>query len=359
MTEIYSVAPTTTVDQVTLTKVWTQGTSGLSQGYTNLVPIQLGEEAILLAFDKETQEVDTYALTPAAPWVKALPAKTKLPNGPWDRLGAFTLGNAQYVYTYRSDTGGFGFFAVHNDLSLSDPYIFAPSHTTPSAGFTSVAPYTSLGQQYLLGYDFDTGRVENIVVKVVPSSIGNAPPLAAQNVWFHLWAKGWTHFAMFQLGGANFFFKINTDKLNVNIDHMQDDPSQGSIEVGSQLQSQLPDAESINAAAIIPWSAGTPYLVTYIATSGQTEVYAIRADCLGWIKQVSAAAETNATAIVPYRIGETSYVLFYGGTSQQPTALARRPKVKPAKAVAKVKTRATPKAKTKAKSRRAIRRKSP
>jgi len=236
-------------------------------------------------------------------------------GGPWDTIRSFVLGNVEYLLAYRADTGGFGFFAVADDLTVSPPYIFAGSHTTPADGFTTVAPYTSLSGQYVLGYNFATGRVENFSVVVVPSSTGGKPALLALNVWYHLWAPGWTHFSFFQLGGSNFFFKINTAKLNVNIDHMQDNPAMGSIEIGSQLQAQLPDALSIDAAAIIPWAYGEPYLLTYIASSGATAVYRIHSDCLGWTLQVSSTTVPGASMAIPYRIGDMSYALLYQGTA--------------------------------------------
>lgn len=317
MNSIYSIKAASGTTPGALTQQWTQGASGLAAGYTSLVPVQLGGGLILFAFNKSTQPqaLDAYVLTGGDPWVQQMPCQANLSGGPWDSLHAFVLGNVTYLVTYRADTGGFGFFALAENLSVSAPYIFSASHTTPSNGFTTVAPYTSLSGQYLLGYDFTSGRVENFSVAVVPTSTGGRAPLLALNVWYHLWAPGWTHFSFFQLGGSNFFFKINTAKLNVNIDHMQDNPAMGSIEVGSQLQSQLPDALSIDAAAIIPWASGEPYLLTYIASSGMTAVYRIHSDCLGWTLQVSETTITGASIAVPYRIGDTSYVLLYQGTA--------------------------------------------
>jgi hypothetical protein len=316
MNSIYSITAASGTTPGGLTQQWAQGATGLAAGYTSLVPVQIGGRLILFAFNKSTQPqaLDAYVLTGSDPWVQQTPCQADLSGGPWDSLNAFVLGNVTYLVTYRADTGGFGFFAVADDLSVSPPYIFSASHTTPSNGFTTVAPYTSLSGQYLLGYDFASGRVENFSVAVVPSSAGGKAPLLALNVWYHLWAPGWTHFSFFQLGGSNFFFKINTAKLNVNIDHMQDNPAMGSIEVGSQLQAQLPDALSIDAAAIIPWAYGEPYLLTYIASSGMTAVYRIHSDCMGWTLQVSDTTITGASIAMPYRIGDTSYVLLYQAT---------------------------------------------
>src|SRR5579862_9614656 len=230
----------------------------LGSGYTSLVPVQVGPRLVLFAFNSETQQLDAYVLSGADPWVQQATSVGKLSGGPWDMLNTFVMGNTRYLLAYRVKAGNFGFFAVAADLSLSAPYIFSASHTTPSDGFTTVAPYTSLSAQYILGYDTTTGRVENLSVTVVPTSTGGVPPLLAVNVWYHFWAPNWKQFAFFQLGGCTFFFKINVsiDKAtnqpklqNVNIDHMQDNPAMGSIEVGSQLQSQLPYAAAITSAA--------------------------------------------------------------------------------------------------------------
>jgi hypothetical protein len=61
---------------------------------------------------------------------------------------------------------------------------------------------------------------------------------------YHAAAPGWTRFAFFQYGGANFFLKTNTAKSNVNIDHFNDVLSMGTVEIGSKLD--LPDAQTLN-----------------------------------------------------------------------------------------------------------------
>jgi hypothetical protein len=319
MSAIYSVILASGANPGSLSQQWQSGT-GLASGYTSLVPVQVGARLLLFAFNSATQQLDSYVLTGADPWVQKVASVGKLSSGPWDMLNTFVFGNTPYLLTYRVKTGNFGFFAVADDLSLSPPYIFSASHTTPSDGFTTVAPYTSLSAQYILGYDTTTGRVENFSVTVVPSSAGGTPPLLAVNIWYHFWAPNWKQFAFFQLGGCTFFFKINVsvDKTtnqpklqNVNIDHMQDNPAMGSIEVGSQLQSQLPYAASITAAAIIPWPFGKPYLFTYISSTGAAAVYEIHSDCLGWTQQISQTITKGASLVVSYRVGNSSYVLLY------------------------------------------------
>lgn len=321
MNAIYSVKAASDSAQGALTQVWAQADSGLANGYTSVYSASVGGRAVLFAFASATQQLDAYILTGADPFIEKSTSSVKLPppmaNATWDKLRGFVLGNITYLLTYSSKGGQFGFFAVSNDLQISPPTIFTSSHSTPSTGFTEVAPYTSLGTQYIAGYDYSTGRVENFSVSVVPTSTSGTPPLLALNIWYHLWAKGWTNFSFFQLGGANFFFKINKLKLNVNIDHMQDNPALGSVEVGSWLQDQMPDAISITAAGIIPWANSEPYLLTYIASSGVTAFYKIHSDCLGWTPQASTITVKGATLVVNYRIGDTSYVLLYQGPSTE------------------------------------------
>lgn len=314
MNRIYSIKAVSASDGVALDPIWTQGASdGLSAGYTGIVPVQIGEGLVLFAYDKTTQKTDVYLLSDSAPWVQLSGSHVDLSGGPWDIINAFVLGNEPYLMTYRRETGTFGFYHVANDLSVSKPYIFSLIRNTPTKNFTTVVPFTSLGQQYFLGYDFDTGIVANFNLVMTSSSAGGTPPLLASNVWYHQWARGWMHFAFFQLGGSNFFFKINKDKLNVNIDHINDNPSMGTVEVGSYLQSLLPDALSIDITAHVPWINDEPHLLTYIASSGATSVYGIHADCLGWTNLNTSVTVEGVSLVIPYRIKDTTFALFYKG----------------------------------------------
>jgi hypothetical protein len=309
MTSIYSIKPVT--NGVAVDQMWAQGATGLSAGYSALVPVTTGGTTTLFAYDKTTQKTEVYTLTAGPPWVHASHARPQLTGPAWDNITTFVLGNEPYLMAYEREHGTFGFFRVNHDHTVSKPYTFSAPRNTPTHGFSSVAAYTSLGQIVFTGYNFDTGIVANFSLAVISHGSDGTPPLLAQNLWYHQWAKGWTRFAFFQLGGANFFFKINTAKLNVNIDHMQDNPALGSVEVGSYLQEQLPDALSITNTAIVPWAHGEPTLLTYIASTGATVVYRIHADCQGWTSLHACTTEKRAAQVIPYRIGGTSYALFY------------------------------------------------
>jgi hypothetical protein len=309
MTSIYSIKPT--ANGVAVDRVWAQGASGIAAGYTALATVPVGATTALFAYNKATQSAEVYTLDGSAPWARLASARPELSGPAWDNLTSFVLGNEPYLMAYEREHGTFGFFHVARDLALSAPYSFSAPRNTPTQGFSTVAVYSSLGQTTFTGYSFDTGTVANFNLSVIASSRDGVPPLLAQNVWYHQWAKGWTRFAFFQLGGANFFFKINTAKLNVNIDHMQDNPALGSVEVGSYLQEQLPDALAITSTAHVPWSNGEPHLLSYIASSGATAVYRIHADCQGWTKLHTGTTEKHAAQVIPYRIGGASYALFY------------------------------------------------
>jgi len=311
MTCIYSIKPS--ASGVAIDRVWAQaaGAAGLAPGYTALATAPVGAATALFAYNKLTQATDVYTLDGGAPWVQLTDARPQLAGPAWDSLTSFVLGNEPYLMAYEREHGTFGFFRVASDLTVSPPYSFAAPRNTPTHGFSNVAAYTSLGQIAITGYSFDTGTVANFSLAVTSSTRDGTPALLAQNVWYHQWAKGWTRFAFFQLGGANFFFKINTAKLNVNIDHMQDNLAMGSVEVGSYLQDQLPDALAITSTAIVPWPGGEPYLVTYIAPSGATAVYRIHADCQGWTRLHTCITEKHVAQLIPYRAGGVSLALLY------------------------------------------------
>lgn len=308
MTALFAIEPSDG-DGITVRDMSTEA-GQLPSGYTSMVPVKVGDSVVLYAHDRSSGTAGIYRLQAEAPFVEATDVKADLSAQAWDSLHTFVLGNEPYLMAYESQHGNFCFYPVKSDLSLAVPYDFLFARNTPTNGFTSVGVYPSVNQIVFTGYQFDTGTVANFTLAVVPVSIGDAPPLLAQNVWYHQWAKGWTHFAFFQLGGSNFFFKINTLKLNVNIDHMQDDPSQGSVEIGSWLQDLLPEAADVTTAAIVPWDTGEPRLLTYVGTSGQATVRRVHADCQGWSTLATFDTISGFTQTVPYRIGNSSFVLF-------------------------------------------------
>ena len=101
-----------------------------------------------------------------------------------------------------------------------------------------------------------------------------------------------------------------TARLNVNIDHVLDDPLLGSVQVGTWLQAQIEDPRNVDIAAAFTMSDGAPYFLTY-RKDGKTTWNRIHVDCQGWTREAAVATVTNATQAVPYRVGAEQYVLFY------------------------------------------------
>ena len=169
---------------------------------------------------------------------------------------------------------------------------------------------TYLNRAYFVAYGFADGAVNLFSVGVTAETPAGQAPLEVDNVWAWTWAKGWTRFAFFTLGGENFFLKTNTAKLNVNIDHLSLDPKLRSNEVLTNAQNALPGAANLDIVRSFTMADGAPYFLTYV-TAGDAVFYNIRPDCMGWNQQATAQLPAGAAQIVTYRIGGTSFALVY------------------------------------------------
>lgn len=284
----------------------------LPSGYTNLTHVTVANRPTLFAYNRDKKSLDIYIITDSAgSFELVVKDSDSLKLKDWDLISSFVLGNRNYLMTYEKSGGYFGFYEINSDLTLSEnPYLFANKRDSPTQNFTTVEAFESLGLMYICCYDSNSGTVAAFSLDVIASTKNGTPPLNMLNVWYHHWAKYWENFVFFKLGCSNFFFKINKGKLNVNIDHIQDNPAKGSVEVGSYLQNQLPNAKDVTIASLVPWENGEPHLVTYDSTSQEANLYRIHADCQGWTSIKSTKIE-QATIIVTYRINDTSYILFY------------------------------------------------
>jgi hypothetical protein len=311
---LYRVRPGGKPAQLTIEKVWSQaGRSPLGAAYRHIVPLAVAGDTYLVAFDAKGRAV-TFRATPAAPWLA--PASSRISaGGPFDIVEPFVLGMVPYLLTYASAAGVLSFVPIANDLSSQPPYQFRDVREPVTSGFTVTKPIAVSGLVYILCYNATTGDVDLTSLQVTdvpqPGASPGTPPLMAHRVWVHQWAKSWTHFAFFTMGRENFFFKINVGpKLNVNIDHVLDDPSHGTIEVGTYLQDQLQAPKKIAIVRAFHLDGGDPYFLTYM-TPGQTSWFRFRADCQGWTPYASGKTVEDATQIVPFRAGSEQFVLFY------------------------------------------------
>ena len=283
----------------------------LAAGYTSLVTVKSGDDFLLYAFNKATKLLDVYRISSASPWLEQISqGSTQLSHYAWDSIKSFVLGNKSYLMAYEKHRGHFEFYEVKSDHTLSDAYGFMNQRSWPTQNFSEVEPFVVTGLMYILGYSYEHGTVAIFSLDVIATSPPNIPPLNMLNVWYHQWARGWENFSFFQLGQANFFFKINKAKLNVNIDHVLDSPALGSVEIGSYLQDQLPNALDVTLACMIPWAHGEPFLATYDGKTQIANLYHIHADCQGWTPLHSATVMTSEQ-MTSYRLEDNSFILFY------------------------------------------------
>lgn len=285
--------------------------NALPEGYSSLLPVQVDKKQFLFAYNKTSKLTDVYSVSDdSASLTPIRSGSADLNLKEWDLLRTFTLGNKPYLMTYEAKGGFLGFYEINSDCSLSKPYLFENQRSWPTQEFSEVMPIVIVGLVYVLCYDDKKGTVAIFSLDVIASSANGVPPLNMLNVWYHQWARGWENFAFFTLGQSNFFFKINKAKLNVNIDHVLDNPAVGSVEIGSYLQNQLPNALDVALSAIIPWENGEPYLATYDGKAKNVNIYRIHSDCQGWTL-LNTTLVDDSTQMLSYRIGNKSFVLLY------------------------------------------------
>jgi hypothetical protein len=309
---LYRIRPGSRYDELAVEQVWTQGDSGpFGSGYRQIVPHTIGGNLYLLGFTAESGKADVLKVDGCEPSFTPVDARIDL-GGPQDIIEPFVLGNIPHLVAYKAQHGDFSFIPLSADLASQPAYpykrIREPGIT---AGFDVTQPIVVNGLVYILCYAFKTGNVNIYSLAVTataqPGSAPGTPPLLAIPIWVHQWAAKWTRFAFFQMGAETFFFKTNVGKLNVNIDHVLDDPSQGTVEVGTYLE--LENALTIDI--VRPFSlGGDPYFLTYMK-DGTTTFNRFHGDCQGWTKGASLNTVTEASQIVPFTSGKDAFVLFY------------------------------------------------
>ncbi len=308
MSKLYKIEATGQTDSLSVTEV-AQPAGNWNQ-YASLTPVTVKGRAYVLGFNAAAGTLDVYEVSAAAPWVKSVPAKIKVGTGK-DIINAFTLGNRPYLSVYTASSGISEMYSVGDDLSLSAPFRYYRNNEPGiTKNFTTVKFFTNLGRVVMTGYAYDTGQVAAYTLAVNATSADNVPPLALTPEWSHKWAAGWTRFAFFQLGGANFFLKTNTAKPNVNIDHLNDVLSAGTVEVGTRLK--LDDDQTLTHVEPFVLGHGDPYFVTYLKSTGQLRLYRFWSDCLGWTAVAQVASEANASVVTPIILPDKTVFLLIG-----------------------------------------------
>ena len=318
---LYQVETADQINALKVTKV--AKLTGDWEQYASLSTARANGRTYLLGFKVASDELDVYEFLVADPWVKLSPAKLNLKvkaAGKKDIVNSFLLGNRSYVAAYTAVNGITEFYEFEDDLSLSAvPFEYFRNHEPSiTKNFTTVKFFTTIRQVTMLGYDMKTGYVAAYTVGMNATSLDVEPPLFVAPQWAHTWAPGWTRFAFFQFGGANFFLKTNitVGKENVNIDHLNDVLSAGTVEVGMHLEKKLPDKgkEFLSLDQVEPFvlGSGDPYFVTYEEDSGQVTLNRFNNDCLGWNTVVKVDSQTGAQLLRPISMPDGKVFLLVG-----------------------------------------------
>lgn len=291
-----------------LEQVWQQsGAEPLAPGYAHLVALESGGAPHLIGIDAKGA-ASAFKVSAAAPYLEPVASALKL-GGPWDIVEPFVLGNIPHLLCYEADQGNFSFFPLDDQLASRPPYTYQRKREPGiTKGFSVAKPIVIDGAVFYLGYSFDGGQVHIYSLAATATSGPRSAPLVSEPVWIHEWARKWTRFAFFELGRETFFLKTNVGKLNVNIDHVQDEPAAGTVEVGTYLD--LEDALDLEVTESFYLGGGDPYFVAYLQ-SGKTTVNRFDGNCLGWTAQAQAQTVTDATRIVPVQTGDKCLLLFY------------------------------------------------
>jgi hypothetical protein len=277
--------------------------------YDAFATVRNGDDHLLCAYRAADGIADLFRITLSAPHLTKL-AAIDLGKG-WTALNAFRYINENFLMTYRPDSGQFSFFSIGRDLDIAGRYNYVRLHAPAmSRDFTMVRPFVVGGRVIFMGYGFESGSVCLYRIEGTVSSRAGMPPIAAHTVWDHVWAPGWTRFAFFALGGEVFFLKTNTKFPNVNIDHVLDDPTTGTSEVGSNLQ--LVDAQDLSLVASFEQDQGHPHFIAY-RPDGLAVAYRIHSTCAGWSRLCQAQAVANAHVLLPVVVDERQCFVMIAG----------------------------------------------
>lgn len=277
--------------------------------YTSMTILEIKKQQFLISYDKKQHKIDSWELLDKEPWIKESANKLELKGPAWDNIEGFTLGDQPYIKAYEAKKGEFAFFPITEDLS--DKYPLHLYHPRPpnTIGLTMSKMLVNVGQLALMGYNGENGDINIWTLSVTARSDGLHPPLVTEPAFIHQWAKGWTRFAFFTFGESNFFLKTNTWKPNVNIDSLFSDLSQGTFEVGTQLN--LKNAQEINLVGSVEIGETDPYpyFITYIQSSGDTTINRVHASCKAWTCEAAMTCAAGCKLLMPYQVNKQSFML--------------------------------------------------
>jgi hypothetical protein len=298
---IYSIQTSDAAEKLKVEQVWPdKSKTGLPSGYSIITPGLVNKDTYLFAQKDADSTIDIYKGRDNGTWLKLI--RTEKIKTPCSIMSTFFLGDNPYLLAYEAKSGVFEFSRIEDDLSPTAVYSYSKSYgDDQTTGYTVVAPFAYRELVCCMCYNTDTGKIA-VYQLLVPSG----RPLQMSLVYLHTWAQGWVRFAYFTLGEENFFLKSNIKYHNVNIDHIVDDPVQGSHPVGTHLDLPL----DLDSVASFYMNGGDPYFITY-KKNAQTTYNRIHGDCLGWTQQAGMNSAENCNVLCPFTVGSEQFALFY------------------------------------------------
>ena len=267
----------------------------LARAQTAFRILDFAGERVLAAYSPGQAGVDIYKILGTAPWLSL--QGTVSSGAQCDILNGFCFSNTRYVVTYQANNGDFDFYSLDATYKTTGHFSYSRTHApAATAGFTMVRSFKIAEGIMLMGYNFNTGAICTYRAAAVSSSPQGTPPMAIHTVWDHVWAPGWTRFAFFSMASEVFFLKTNTKFPTVNIDHVLDNPDQGTSEVSTRMK--LADAQSLTIVEPFVMDNGHPHFIAY-RPDGTLVVYKFHTDCQSWDTLVTVQTPANATEFLP------------------------------------------------------------
>ncbi len=266
----------------------------LESNYCSLVSSQ-SDMSFMFGLLSEKNEIDVIKLENYTPIViNSVKLSSKI-----DFLRSFIMGGKTHLVGYNGHT--LTFYTVSINGNITQIYSYTRAYGFVTTGFTVVEPYYYRDKMLMLCYNETNGDAQVYDITVPPMS-----EMEITIVWQKQWAKQWKRFALFKLGGENFFLKTNTDHKKVNIDHFMDNAAEGSHPVNTHLDLPM---DLTDVKTYYPnHNAG---FITYRKSDGILTLNTIWGDCSGWETSLSQKITENKNGIcVPENISRDILIVY-------------------------------------------------
>ena len=308
MPTVFSLSRTA-LNQIDLEPIGEVTSDALTDGVTSATVYQKDSKITLAIYRRGDGELRLLSASSFAP---ILVDKASLAIGDsYDQVCTFHIGNRAHAMCYRKKSGQVAFFEIEGGILSTYPYRYARLHEpATTTNLSMLDTFVNRGLVSFMGYSYETGQVALYTLNVTATSTGGAPPLICHHVWAGTWSPGWVRFFFFEMGGANFFLKTNVARLNVNIDRIYDDLSQGTAEVASHLEAHLPGAVDIVSLRGFYMEGGEPFFAA-VGADGTLSVYRIHPDCRGWTQVATRKGFTTQIQLLPFTINGRTLLLVF------------------------------------------------